>query len=40
MTEMQQNHNQQLQKIREYLLETISQAADEIAKIDYLLKQN
>jgi len=32
--------NQHLLKIREYLLETISQAADEIAEIDDLLKQD
>lgn len=37
---MTEPHNQQLQKIREYLLETISQAADEIKEIDNLLKQN
>jgi hypothetical protein len=32
--------NQHLLKIREYLLETISQAADKIKEIDDLLKQN
>jgi hypothetical protein len=32
--------NQHLLKIRAYLLETISQAADQIKEIDDLLKQN
>jgi hypothetical protein len=34
------SHNQQLQKIREYLLESIALAANEIEEIDQLLKQN
>ena len=34
------NHNQHLLKIREYLLETIAQAADEIKEIDSILKAN
>jgi hypothetical protein len=34
------NHKQNLQKIRDYLLESIALAANEIADIDKLLKQN
>jgi hypothetical protein len=34
------NHNQQLQKIRDYLIESIALAANEIEQIDELLKQN
>jgi len=34
------NHRQNLQKIRAYLLESIALAANEIAEIDELLKQN
>ena len=34
------NHYQQLQKIRAYLIESIALAANEIAEIDELLKQN
>jgi hypothetical protein len=34
------NHKQILQKIREYLLESIALAANEIEEIDSILKQN
>ena len=37
---MTEPHNQQLQKIRAYLLDSIALAANEIAEIDELLKQN